>query len=157
MQAMIEEFGAEKEREQRARRAWAGDAEPTQATIKRWREDSAGDRFFSIKTIADAVGAPRLAEATLPSPQQMAEGPGHWATAVSVLIRAVVLDGVPVDDPGIARVLDLLTPVVRAEIAAGAREDWDVPDISGPLFLLGSCTLIDATWRSSDWTRWTRR
>jgi hypothetical protein len=146
MQAIIEEFGAEKEREQRACRAWAGDAEPTQATIKRWREDSAGDRFFSIKTIADAVGAPRLAEATLPSPKQMAEGPGHWATAVSVLIRAVVLDGVPVDDPGIARVLDLLTPVVRAEIAAGAREDWDVPDISGPLFLLGSCTLIDATW-----------
>lgn len=146
LQAMIEEFGAEKEREQQARRAWAGDAEPPQATIKRWREDSAGDRFFSIKTIADAVGAPRLADATLPSAQQMAEDPGHWATAVSILIRAVVLDSVPVDDPAIARVLDLLTPVVRAEIAAEAAEDWDAPDISGPVFLLGSCTLIDATW-----------
>ena len=146
MQAMIDGFEAEKEREQQARRAWAGDTEPPQATITRWREDSAGDRFFSIKTIADAVDAPRVADVTLPSPQQMAEDSGHLPAAVSVLIRAVVVDGVPVNDPGIARVLKLLTPAVRAEIAAEAAEDWDVPDTSGPLFLLGSCTLIDATW-----------
>jgi hypothetical protein len=143
---MINGFEAEKEREEQARRAWAGGAEPPQATLTRWREDSSGDRFFSVKTIADAVGAPRLADATLPSPQEMAEDPSHWVTAVSVLIRAVVLDGVPVDDPGIARVLDLLTSAVRAEMAAEAREDEDFPDTSGPLFLLGSCTLIDATW-----------
>jgi hypothetical protein len=43
-------------------------------------------------------------------------------------------------------VLDLLTSAVCAEMAAEAREDEDFPDTSGPLFLLGSCTLIDATW-----------
>ena len=146
LQTMIDGFETEKEREQQARRSWTGGIEPPQATLTRWRDGSAGDRFFSVTTIADAVSAPRLGDATLPSPQQMAEDPGHWVTAVSVLIRAVVLDGVSADDPAITRVLDLLTPVVRAEIAAETREDEDFPDTSGPLFLLGSCTLIDATW-----------
>jgi hypothetical protein len=73
MQTMIDKFEAEKEREQQARRAWAGGAEPPRATRARWREDSVGDRLFSGDAIADAVGAPRLSDATLPSPQQMAE------------------------------------------------------------------------------------
>jgi hypothetical protein len=146
MQTMIDKFEAEKEREQQARRAWAGGAEPPRATLARWREDSVGDRFFSGKTIADAVGAPRLADATLPGPKQVAENSGHWATAVSALVRAVVLDGVPVNDPAVARVLDLLAPVVRDELAAATGEDRDFPDTHGPLFLLGACVLTDATW-----------
>jgi len=146
MQTMVNRFDAEKEREQQARRAWADGAEPPRATLARWREDSVGDRFFSGKTIADAVGASRLADATLPSPQQMAGNSGHWATAASVLIRAVVLDGVPVDDPAVARVLDLLAPIVCDELAVEAGEDRDFPDTHGPLFLLGTCALIDATW-----------
>ena len=73
MQSMVNRFDAEKGREQQARRAWADGAEPPRATLARWREDSVGDRFFSGKTIADVVGAPRLADAVLPSPQQMAQ------------------------------------------------------------------------------------
>lgn len=146
MQTMIGKFEAEKEREQQARRAWAGGAEPPRATLVRWREGSVGDRFFSGKAIADAVGAPRLTDATLPSPQQMAENSGHWATAVSALVRAVVLEGAPVSDPAVARVLDLLAPVVRDELAAAAGEDRDFSDPHGPLFLLGACLLTDATW-----------
>jgi hypothetical protein len=76
MQTMLSAFEAGKEREQQARRTWAGGAEPPRAAIARWREDSTGDRFFSRETIAEAAGAPRLAEATLPSPQQIAENPG---------------------------------------------------------------------------------
>jgi hypothetical protein len=146
MQTMIDKFEAEKEREQQARRAWAGGAEPPRATRARWREDSVGDRFFAGDAIADAVGAPRLSDAALPSPQQMAENSGHRATAVSALVRAVVLEGAPVDDPAVTRVLDLLAPVVRDELAAAAGEDRDFPDTHGPLFLLGACVLTDATW-----------
>lgn len=57
-----------------------------------------------------------------------------------------MLEGVPVFDPAVARVLDLLVPAVRNEIAAEIGEDEDFPDTDGPLFLLGTCTLIDATW-----------
>lgn len=146
MQPMIDRLEAEKEREQQARRAWAGGAEPLRATLVRWREDSVGDRFFSADAIADAAGAPRLSNATLPSPQRMAENSGYWATAVSALVRAVVLEGAPVNDPAVARVLDLLAPVVRDELAAAAREDGDFPDTHGPLFLLGVCVLTDGTW-----------
>ena len=74
------------------------------------------------------------------------ENPGHWVIAVSVLIRAVVLDRIPVDDPAVARILDLLLPVVDAEIAAEAEDDSDFPETHGPLFLLGTCALVEATW-----------
>ena len=146
MQTMINEFEADEQREQQARRAWTGDNEPPPATIPEWRENSVGDRFFSAKAIVDAACAPRLADATPPTPQQIAENPGHWAIAVSVLIRAVVLDGIPVDDPAVARILNLLLPVVDAEIAAEAADDSDFPETHGPLFLLGTCALVDATW-----------
>jgi hypothetical protein len=149
MQVMVDSIKAERDREQQARWAWAGGAEPPRATLARWRENSVGDRFFSGKEIADAAGAPRLADATLPTPQQMAQDSGHWATAASALVRAVVLDAIPVDDPAVARVLDLLAPVVHAELAVEAEEaeeDVDFPDTHGPLFLLGSSALTDATW-----------
>jgi hypothetical protein len=76
----------------------------------------------------------------------MAENSGHWATAVSVLVRAVALEGIPVSDPSIAQILDLLTPIVRDELAVAAGEDAEFPDPHGPLFLLGGCVLTNATW-----------
>ena len=86
-----------------------------------------------------------LADAELPTAQEVTQNPGHWTVAVSALVRAVVLDGVPVSDPVVARVLDLLAPVVLDELAAD-DEERDLPDIDGPLFLLGACYLTEATW-----------
>lgn len=146
MQAMIDSFEYKKEREQQARMAWAGGAEPPRAVMPHWSEDSVGDRFFATETIENAASAPRLADAVLPGPEQIAENSGHWAVAVSALVRAVVLDGIPVSDATVGRVLDLLTPVVRDELSAATREDGDFPDSHGPLFLLGGCVLTDATW-----------
>ena len=146
MQAMIDSFEYKKEREQQARMAWAGGAEPPRAVMPHWSEDSVGDRFFSTETIENAASAPRLTDAVLPGPEQIVENSGHWAVAVSALVRAVVLDGIPVSDPAVARVLDLLSPVVRDELSAATREDGDFPDTHGPLFLLGACVLTDATW-----------
>ena len=146
MQRMLGEIEADKEREQQARKAWTGGADPTPAALAQWREDSVGDRFFAGATIMDAVGAPSLTDATLPSPQQLAENSGHWVTAVSALVRAVVLEGSPVQDPVVGRVLDLLAPIVGDELALETGEDSDFPETHGPLFLLGACALTDATW-----------
>jgi hypothetical protein len=146
MRPVIDRFEAEKERKERARRAWSGGAEPRRAALAQWREDSVGDRFFSASEITRAARAPELSDATLPMPQQVAENSGHWPTAVSALVRAVVLDGVPLSDPMVARVLELLTPVVRDELAAADDAKRDLLDTQGPLFLLGACFLTDATW-----------
>ena len=146
MRRMIDRFEAEKEREDQARRAWCGGAEPRHATLPRWRQDSVGDRFFSARDITSAARAPVLADASLPTPQQVAEDSGHWTVAVSALVRAVVLDGVPVSDPVVARVTELLAPVVRDEIAAADSAERVFPDTHRPLFRLGACFLTDATW-----------
>jgi hypothetical protein len=145
LQNMIHRVRAEQEREEQAKRTWTGDIEPPRAALGRWRADSVGDRFFSAADMTDAAIAPRLADAALPSPEQLAENPGHWATAVSALVRAVVLESTPVHDPVVTQVLDLLTPVVRAELAT-ADDDRDFPGPHGPLFLLGASVLGDATW-----------
>jgi len=47
MQRMLGEIEADEEREQQARKAWTGGADPTPAPLAQWREDSVGDRFFA--------------------------------------------------------------------------------------------------------------
>jgi hypothetical protein len=145
LQHLIHRFEAEQEREEQAKRAWTGGVEPPRAPLGRWRADSVGDRFFSGADVTGAATAPRLTGATRPSPQQLAEDPGHWATAVSALVRAVVLERAPVHDPAVTQVLELLAPAVRAELATAAG-DRDFPGPHGPLFLLGASVLGDATW-----------
>src|ERR1039457_3216491 len=72
------------------------------------------------------------------------------------LIRAVVLDRVPVTGPLVTKVIRLLGPAVDAEAryaASGGRGsqliggvEGGFPDHDGPVFLLGACCLVDATW-----------
>lgn len=146
-QALYDTIEAGRERGHQAKVAWADGSEPPRAELGHWREDSMGDRFFSQEEMTRAADALRLADVKLPSPQQMAENPGHWAVAMAVLIRAVVLDGVPVDDPAIAPVLDLLLPAVRYELAVeDGMDDTGFPETDAPLFRLGACALVDATW-----------
>jgi hypothetical protein len=75
----------------------------------------------------------------------VAQNSGHWTVAVSALVRAVVLDGVPVSNSMVARVTELLAPVVLAELAAADDVERYFPDTQGPLFRL-ACFLTDATW-----------
>ena len=100
--------------------------------------------------------APRLATAEIPSAEAFAADSGHWDIAVSALIRAVVLDRVPVTDPLVRMVIRLLGPAVDAEVryaASGGRGSQPIggveggfPEDDGPVFLLGACCLVDATW-----------
>jgi hypothetical protein len=138
---------AEDAETEQAARAWCGGARPTAADIPRWAKGSVGDHFFTAKSVRDAARAPRLATAVLPTAETMAADPAHWRVAAGALVRAVVLDGVPVSEPAVAAVADLLAPAVAAEIEYDTDETFtvDFPDLSGPLFLIGGVALFDAT------------
>ena len=131
-----------------AAHAWSGGGKPEPAAIPKWPDDSAGDRFFSIRGIADAAGAPAIVGAALPAPGEMAATSELWVVAASALVRAVVLDGVTVCHPAVSAVIALLEPVVRRELAYYADEaTWDeYPESDVPLRLLGDEVLMDATW-----------
>jgi len=139
---------AEREREAQAAKRWCGGMRPKRATLPSWAHDSVGDRFFSGNDIAAAVGAPPLAEAILPAKEELSQDHAHWAVAVSALVRGVVLDGFDVSDPAVTAVTDLLTPVVTKEFACTEDDDAnpEFPAGDGPLFRLGGCVLVDATW-----------
>lgn len=145
-----------------ARRAWCGGGNPRPATAPGWPEDSVGGRFLAGPDIAEARTAPQLLAADIPDPALIAADPAHWAVAMSVLVRAVVFDGLPAGHPAVRALADVLAPVVAAELKyREAQQDWldrephgpadddEVPDFAsmdGPLFLLGTCVLSDAVW-----------
>jgi hypothetical protein len=123
--------------------------------VPNWADGSAGYRFFAESQIMQYAVAPRLAAAQIPSVEAFAADTGHWSIAVSALIRAVVLDRVPVTDPSVTKVIRLLDPAVDAEAqfyASGVRGSqlfagpaWDFPEDIAPIFRLGVC-LVEATW-----------
>ncbi|HEY6795640.1 MAG TPA: hypothetical protein VI248_13260 [Kineosporiaceae bacterium] len=137
-------------------RSWWAGAEPEAASVPTWGEGSAGDRFFDALPMTSYAAAPRLATAQIPSAETFAADSGHWHVALSALVRAVVLDRVPVTDPLVAKVVRLLGPVVDAEIQYATSEGRGSQPIGGaeggfreddaPLFLLGTCCLVDAMW-----------
>ena len=137
-------------------RSWCGGAEPEAAEVPTWGEGSAGDRFFADSGMKKYAVAPRLATAEIPSAEAFAADSGHWDVAVSALIRAVVLDRVPITDPLVTKVIRLLGPAVDAEVeyaASGGRGSQPIggaeggfPEDEAPIFLLGACCLVDATW-----------
>jgi hypothetical protein len=112
--------------------------------------------FFENSRMKKYAVAPRLATAEIPSAEAFAADSGHWNIAVSALIRAVVLDRVPVTDPLVTKVIGLLGPAVDAEVqyaASGGRGSQPIggleggfPEHDAPVFLLGACCLVDATW-----------
>ncbi len=149
MQAMPDKVEAYELREERARTRWWGAAAQRPAVIPRWPENSVGDRFFSQTWVADAAQAPRLADAKPPGTGVFAGDPAHWAAAMSTLIRSVVLDGAPVNDPAVPEILDMLTPVLQEELAQiyEEEEEWGYSEeTTGPLFLLGGNALIEGAW-----------
>jgi hypothetical protein len=159
-QAMSDRMQDRDELRAAARRAWCGGNDPVPAELPDWPEDSLGDRFFSGMLLADAIKAPSLSTAAMPAPRVIAADSAHWNVAVSVLVRAVLLDGVPVDDPEVQALLGVLAPVAEAEFSygqaanlaafgigsTGMGDEPEFPEEDGPMSLLGTLALIDATW-----------
>jgi hypothetical protein len=160
LQAMSDKMRSQDELRAVARRAWCGGEDPAPAELPRWPEDSLGDRFFSGMLLKEAIKAPCLATAAMPHARVIAAESAHWNIATSVLVRAVLLDGVPVDDPAIRAILGVLAPAAEAEFSYGQAaslaafgigagpmgDEPEFPEQDGPLSLLGTCALIDATW-----------
>lgn len=149
-------FGPPREEPAPEYRAWCGGGRPVPAAWPGWPEGSLGNRLGSSLHLAQARSAPGLLTATVPDPRVIITHPAQWGVAASVLVRAVVFDGLRVDHPAVSRLLDVLTPVAEAEIAH--QEDlenwwaygWDedepeFPEMDGPVFLIGTCALGDAT------------
>lgn len=135
---------------------WWGGVEPETAELPRWAEGSTGSRFFEGSRMKEYAVAPRLATARIPSADAFAADSGHWDIAVSALIRAVLLDRLPVTDPLVTKVIRLLGPAVDAEVQYAASDgrgsqpiggtEGGFPEDDAPVFLLGACCLVDATW-----------
>jgi hypothetical protein len=156
LQAMSDELQVRCKLRAAARRAWCGQ-DPAPAELPCWPEDSAGDRFFSGMMLDEAMKAPCLATAVMPDARVIAAEPARWNVALSVLVRAVLLDGVPVDDPKVQAILGVLAPVAEAEYyrqaaslaafrigTAGVGDEPEFPEQDGPMSLLGTCGLVDA-------------
>jgi len=160
MRALMQDVAERKRREAAATRAWCGGGpEPVPAVVPAWSEGSLGDRFRN-GFLDDARNAPGLLTAQIPDAAVIAAYPGHWHVAISALIRAVAFDCVSIDHPAVRTVLEALAPVAEAEFAYRAAADaWSsldpseregtepqFPELEGPVFLLGTCALVDAMW-----------
>ena len=153
---MDQVFGAPGEQQTPEYRVWCGGGQPVPAEGPRWAAGSLGDRLFSGRHLARARNAPCLLTANVPDPMVIIADPAQWWVAASVLVRAVVFDGLRVDHPAVSMLLDVLAPIAQAELAhEQALEDWyssrwdeeekpEFPELDGPVFLIG-CALGDAT------------
>src|SRR5260370_5100282 len=92
-------FEARREHLAAVSRSWRRGAEPEAAEMPGWAEGSAGDRFFEDSRMKKYAVAPRLATAEIPSAEALAADSRHLGIAVSALIRAAVLDRVPIPHP----------------------------------------------------------
>jgi hypothetical protein len=157
LRTFTERARTEREQVAAATRVWCGGGDPVPADVSSWPEGSLGDRFWSGQILEEARHAPCLATAVVPDADVIGADPAHWTVAIRALIRAVLLDGVPLDDQAVTMIIDALGPAAEAELAyqTAAAEavagtvSWDdlpeFPEGSGPVFLLGACALVDAT------------
>ena len=170
LQAMSESMAARRDGLTAASRAWWGGHDPSPADVPAWPAGSVGDRFFSGMLLAEARKAPSLPAATVPDARVIAADPAHWSVATWVLVRAVILDGVPLDDPVVSGLLGVLARFAVAEFDCGraraggtraggagrasdgrpgtgpAGDEPGFPEQDGPVYLLGTCALVDAIW-----------
>jgi len=159
LRTLVQETTERKQREAAASRAWCAGREPAAAEAPPRPEGSLGDRFRN-GSLEDARNAPSLVSAQIPDAAVIAADPAQWNVATSALIRAVAFDGLAVDHPAVRTVLEALASVAEAEFAyREAADAWfslapseregpepQFPELEGPVFLLGTCALVDATW-----------
>jgi hypothetical protein len=158
-QALGQEMETPREQQADACLAWCGGEQPVAAEEPRWPGGSLGERLCTSTFLARARNAPCLLTADVPDVTVIIADPAHWSVAASVLVRAVVFDGMRVDHPVVSMLLDVLAPIAEAELAHGeAVEAWVnqfafeeeedqpyFPELDGPVFLLSTCALMDAT------------
>jgi hypothetical protein len=159
LRALAQETTERKQREAAAVRAWCGGLTPVPAESPTWPEGSLGDRFRN-GFLEDARSAPSLLAAQVPDAAMIAADPAHWNVATNALIRAAAFDGLSIDHPVVHTLLKALAAVAEAEFAYRKTADaWfsldpsdregpepRFPELEGPVFLLGTCALVDATW-----------
>jgi hypothetical protein len=159
LRALMQETTERKQREAAAARTWCDGQEPVPAEAWSWPEGSLGDRFRN-GSLDDARKAPSLLTAQIPDAAVIAADAEHWNVATTALIRAVAYDGLGIDHPAVNTLLEALTPVAEAEFAyREAADAWfsrdphdregpepTFPELEGPVFLLGTCALVDAMW-----------
>ena len=119
LQAMSESMAARRDGLTAASRTWWGEHDPSPADVPAWPAGSVGDRFFSGMLLAEARKTPSLPAATVPDVRVIAADPAHWSVATWVLVRAVILDGVPLDDPAVSGLLGVLAQFAAAEFDCG--------------------------------------
>lgn len=136
---------------------WCGDSDPVPAELPDWPAGSLSDRFFTSQEIEEARLAPSLQTADIPPGVVIVDDPAHWRVAIHCLIRALIFDGLNLDDPLVRRVLRILAPIAAEELAYySAMAGWnfsgalsrdeppEFPELDGPVFLLGGSALVDA-------------
>jgi hypothetical protein len=154
-EAIDQKFGPPRERQMPEYRPWCG-GKPVPAELPRWAKGSLGERLCSGRDLAEARNAPSLLTATVPNPMVILTDPAQWRVAATVLIRAVVFDGLRVDHPAVSNLLRVLALIAEAELAYGQdlhdpysfgedEEKPAFPEMGGPVFLIGTCALGDAT------------
>jgi hypothetical protein len=165
LQEMTGNFRRHQEQYQAACREWCDGDEPVPAREPDWPDDSLGHRFFTGTFMDEARQAPSLLAASIPDHTTISARSVHWGVAANALIRAVAFDGLRPGHLVVSTLLDLLGPVAEAELAYGsAMESWldrhgprpreqepaepepEFPEEDGPVSLLGTCVLTDATW-----------
>ncbi len=160
LQAMIDEAEERKADQAAASSEWCSGREPVPAEAPAWPDGSLGDRFFTSTFLGRARHAPCLVTAVIPDVAVITRDPEHWSVAAGALVRAVVFDRLTSAHPAVSMLLKVLGPIAEAELAyTEAIEAWlgrggpegdedkpDFPEFDGPVFLLGTCALVDAVW-----------
>jgi hypothetical protein len=144
-QVAAQAAAAQAEMEDAVSGLWGG-ATPVPAEVPQWEDGSLGDFFFTEPAIAGAAAAPPAAEAVLPAPERMLALGSTREAVASLLIRAVVFDGLPAAGPTIGMVLDHLAPVIEWEAGHFGLpvSDAEAEEIvTAPAFVIGSA-LIEA-------------
>ena len=119
---------------------WGG-VTPVPAEVPPWEDGSLGDFFFTEPVIAGAAAAPPAAVAVLPPFERLLDYGSARKAVASVLIRAVVFDGLPVTSPAIGALMEHLAPVIEWEAGHFGRpvSDAEAEEIvTGPAFITGS-------------------
>jgi hypothetical protein len=124
---------------------WGG-VTPVPAEVPQWEDGSLGDFFFTEPVIARAAAAPPAPVVALPPSERMLAYGSAREAAASVLLRAVVFDGLPVAGPAIGVLMEHLAPVIEWEAGHFGRpvSDAEADEIvTGPAFVTGSA-LVEA-------------
>lgn len=121
-----------------------GEATPAAAQVPQWEDGSLGDFFFTEPVIARAAAAPPAAVAVLPPPRRMLDDGSAREAVASVLVRAVVFDGLPPGDPAVGAILEHLAPVTEWEAGHFGRPVSDAEAeevVTGPAWIIGSALM----------------